>query len=326
MTSTHLAADEGNGDPDQALVDSLQTQAEENIQMQMPGLAPEEISTLRRLYNEQEAARQNPQAPTVVNKVRVLERGESPSIMIMERFDSTLVFSDRHGNPMEITTHRISDDGAANIIPLRHVGNGNDNAAPIVTQNDQGEETIVQPQSDNEVNGPIKGLIVVPRAAMRSTNITVMIRGEQFPIVLSVSTRSSIDTEKEVPYVQEMRLSWASTMPEAQALAGKFIGSDGGGALSQRMVSLVQGVPDDVLEPVPLEGSISEQVSLWHDTVNDEWYLRMAEHIEPWNIAVFDRTNDGLRGFSVIRLDGPPPRLIGFSVNGSYTTLVQSGR
>lgn len=299
-------------DTDEALVNSLQS-TREAIQAQMPGLEAEEIRVMREIYEEQESARQNPAPPKVTNQVNILERGESPALSIMERFDTTLVFADRHGNPMEITAYRISDEQAAALVPLH--------SQESLAQAQAGGEGDMIAAAPSANEGPIKGLIVTPNAIMRSTNITVMLRGQNFPIVLSLSTRSSQDRE-ELAFIQEMRLSWASTMPEAQALAGKFTGSNSGsGVLSHRMVSLVQGVPDSALEAVPLKGQVASQVSLWYDREEEEYYLRMAEHIEPWNISIADRTNDGLRGFSVIRLNGTPPRLIGLSVNGQYTTV-----
>jgi hypothetical protein len=316
--SISQAQDVELNDADEALVNSLQN-TREAIQAQMPGLTAEEIQVMREIYDENESARQNPSPPTVSNQITILERGESPALSIMERYDTTLVFADRHGNPMEITTYRISDDQAATLLPLHSQDN-----QKIVQSNagSDGGDSITPVQTADA--GPIKGLIVTPNAIMRSTNITIMLRGETFPIVLSLSTRSTRDAEEALAFIQEMRLSWASTMPEAQALAGKFSGSNnGGGVLSQRMVSLVQGVPDSALEPVALKGEASSQVSLWYDREKEEWYLRLAEHIEPWNISIADRTNDGLRGFSVIRLNGEPPRLIGLSVNGQYTTVEQ---
>lgn len=316
LTSS-FAQEQGNASPDEKLVENLQG-LEKAMRNQMPGLSADEIRVMRKLYNEQEAARQNPVPPTVTNKVTILERGESPSLDIMERFDTTLVFADRHGDPMEITAYRISDDEAAALVPLHG------SASNAMAENDAGDEDIITPDQGEE-DGPIKALIVTPLASMRSTNVTVMLRGQDFPIVLSLSTRSSVSDDIDLAYIQEMRLSWASLMPEAQALAGKFTGANGGGALSQRMVSLVQGVPDSALEEVPLRGELSRQVSLWQDKEEEDWYLRLGEHIEPWNISIKDRTNDGLRGFSVIRLDGAPPSVIGLSANGQYRTVEIKG-
>lgn len=315
-----LAMAEGDAsqlnDADAALVDNLQGM-ETALRQQMPGLSPDEIGIMRKIYNEQEAARQNPEPPKVTNRVNVLNRGESPEIDIMERFDTTLVFADRHGTPLEITAFRISDDEAATLVPLH----GYDDKTPIVeTEND---EELLLPSSDGEggEGGPIIGVVVTPNSTMRSTNITVMLRGQDFPIVATLTTRSSLDTEHELAFIQEMRLSWTSSMPRAEELAGKFTGSNGGGALSQRMVSLVQGIPDSALDPVPLRGEMARQVTLWHDKEDEQWYLRLAEHIEPWNISIDERTRDGLRGFTVIRLKGAPPSLIGLSVNGQYQTV-----
>lgn len=320
------AQSEEANETDKALVESLQ-QTREAMEEQMPGLSAEEIQIMQDIYDKQEGARQNPDPPSVNNEITILERGDSPGLEIMERFDTTLVFADRQGNPMEITAYRISDEEAATMLPLHTKDNENLLESDADQQggnqgNSQGGGQI-SPSSSGE-SGPIKGLIITPNAIMRSTNITVMLRGQSFPIVLSLSTRSTRDADESLAYIQEMRLSWASTMPEAEALAGKFTGSNNGnGALTQRMVSLVQGVPDSALEAMPLEGEASSQVSLWHDRENEEWYLRLAEHIEPWNISIADRTNDGLRGFSVIRLNGEPPSLIGLSVNGQYTTVKQ---
>lgn len=307
---------------DKALVENLQ-KTREAMKAQMPGLSAEQITVLQELYDEKQSARENPRPPTVSNKVTFLKRGESPGLTIMERFDTTLVFADRQGNPMEITAHKISDDSAAALVPLHTQEGGaviQDNARPA----SEGQIAPAEAVETAEELGPIKGLIVTPKSTMRSTNITVMLKGQTFPIVLSLSTRSTRNQDEALAYIQEMRLGWASIMPEAQALAGKFTGSNNGdGALSRRMMSLVQGVPDSALEPVELKGDAASQVSLWYDRENEEWYLRLGEHIEPWNISIADRTNDGLRGFSVIRLNGEPPKLIGLSVNGQYTTVQQ---
>lgn len=300
-------------DPDAALVDNLQAMGD-TIRSQMPGLTPDEISVMRRIYNDQEAARQNPKPPEVTNRVNILKRGESPSINIMERFDTTLVFADRHGNPLEITAFRISDEEAGSLLPLHGY---DENTALVTSDNEQG---LLLPSNDGE-SGPIVGLIVTPKAPMRSTNITVMLRGEDFPIVATLTTRSTLDTQHELAFIQEMRLSWTSSMPRAEELAGKFTGANGGGALSQLMVSLVQGVPDSALDPVPLRGELSRQVTLWHDKEEEEWYMRVPEHIQLWNISIRGQTRDGLRGYSVIRLNGSPPTLFGMSVNGRYQTV-----
>lgn len=310
---------------DASLVESLQAEQdvrEETISQGMPGLTPEEIITLRRLVNDREAARNNPEPPKVTNKVTLIERGDSPTINIMERFDTTLIFADRHGDPIEITDHRVNDENAATLVPLYS------NEMPEGQPASSGAESdMVSPDSGNESDGegPVTALVLIPEKAMRSTNITVKLKGQTHPIIITVSTRSSMDTSEELAYLQELRLTWVSNMPSAQAIAGKFIGSSGNTILSDSMVSLVQGIPTDNMVPKALEGSLSNQVSLWHDEVDDIWYLRMAEHIEPWNISIEDRTRDSLRGFIVAELQSEPPSLIGFTANGRYSTLTLIG-
>lgn len=312
---------------DAALVDSLQSEQEIRdgaLREGMPGLTPEDIRALRRLVNEQEAARNNPQPPTVTNKVSMLTRGESPTILIMERFDTTVMFTDRHGDPIEITSSRINDEQAAHLVPIHSQEMASVAPEPVPTDPD-----IVMPADstapDTGGQGAVKALIISPESAMRSTNLTVMLKGQSHPIVVTVSTRSSLNLEQELAYIQELRLSWVSNMPRAQALAGRFGGSAGGSSLSDAMLSLVQGVPSPDMVAKELEGPLATQVSLWHDEVEDIWYLRTADHIEPWNVSISDRTRDGLRGFTVTKLNGPPPRLIDMSANGQFSTLILSG-
>lgn len=308
---------------DATLVESLQADQEareDAVRQGLPGLNPKEIRTLRKLMNEQEAARNNPTPPTVTNQVTMLDRGESPTLHIMERFDTTIMFTDRHGDPIEITTSRINDKEAAKLIPiyLKNMPTGNPDGG--AEDNDLIMPDAAEEEGEGE-GGPVKALIIAPESAMRSTNITVMLKGETHPISLTVSTRSSINTDDELAYLQEMRLSWVSNMNSAQAAAGKFAGASGDTSLSDAMLSLVQGIPTANMVPVELEGALANQVSLWHDEVDEAWYLRMAEHIEPWNVSISDRTRDGLRGYTVARLNGAPPRLLDMSANGSFSTL-----
>lgn len=314
--------------PDEALVESLQNEEAVRaaaLQDGLPGLTPEEIRTLRRLLNEQEAARNNPEPPMVANKVIMLSRGESPTIQIMERFDTTIMFTDRHGDPIEIVASRINDEQAARLVPIR----SNDSARAVTASTEApSDPDIVMPVEEagaETSQGAVTGIIISPEAPMRSTNITVMLRGQSHPIVLTVSTRSSLNTEDELAYIQELRLNWVSNMPQAQALAGKFSGVGGNTSLSGAMLSLVQGVPTPNMTPRKLEGDLATQVGLWYDEVDEIWYLRMAEHIDVWNVSIADRTRDGLRGYTVAKLNGPPPRLIDMSANGRFTTLTVSG-
>lgn len=310
---------------DVALVESLQNEQEARsatLQEGMPGLSPEDIRILRQLLNEQEAARNNPEPPMVANKVTMLARGESPTVYIMERFDTTIMFTDRHGEPIQIESSRINDTEAAKLVPIK----SHDLAAPAPPQEPADSDTVMPiGEEDTIMDGIVKGLIISPQSAMRSTNITVMLKGQSHPIVLTVSTRSSLNTESELAYIEELRLSWVSNMPRAQALAGKFSGGAGDTSLSGAMLSLVQGIPTANMTPRKLEGALSSQVALWYDEVEEIWYLRMADHIDAWNVSIADRTRDGLRGYTVAKLNGAPPRLIDLSANGRFSTLTVSG-
>lgn len=310
---------------DADLVESLQKQQdarEQVMQEGLPGLAPEEIKTLRKLVNAQEAARNNPEPPSVTNQVSMLKRGESPVIQIMERFDTTVMFTDRHGSPIEITTWRINDQEAAKLVPIH-----SQDMPTGVPDAGADDSDLVMPDSDaaESGEGPVKALIITPESAMRSTNITAMLKGQSHPIVLTVSTRSSLNTGSELAYLQELRLSWVSNMNSAQEAAGKFSGSSGDTSLTGAMLSLVQGIPTDNMVAKELEGPLENQVSLWHDEVEDVWFLRMAEHIEPWNVSIADRTRDGLRGYTVAELNGAPPRLLDVSANGRFSSLTLKG-
>ena len=113
-------------------------------------------------------------------------------------------------------------------------------------------------------------------------------------------------------------------MPISQRASGKYrIGE----ALESNMLSLLQGVPSPELESIELYGELSSQVSLWKDATakrNPHYFMRIADHLSPWNISIDDQSHDRMRGFTVIRLKGAPPKSIGFSSNGKYQTVTQA--
>jgi len=318
-----------NAELDAALVESLQygedVTSEINEQMG-PRLSPAEIRALRDQLEMEEAARQNPIPPQVNNKVVTLERGESPTINIMQRFDTTLIFADRAGNPLTIRSSRVSDPEAAKVIPLH------DNPTVVYEDGENGDSSNPEEggfedprgqagQSGGEDNrGPVNALIISPSNSMRSTNLTVRVSGEDYPIILTLRTHPANNSDRTIAYMQEIRLDWMVSMPREQQLAGKYqVGSE----LGSEMISLLQGVPTQNLERVELEGGISSDMSLWRDATErvPEYYLRMADYISPWNVAIKDQSHDRMRGFTVIKIDGAPPRSIGVSANGKYQTV-----
>lgn len=322
LMTMSMPAHADTSNEDQTLIQNLQR--EQQLQESMPGLSGDDIRTLRKLLNEQEAARNNPKPPQVSNKINMIERGASPQIKIMDRFDTTVVFADRNGTPLEITGWRINDEKAAELIPIYSAVDGTD-VQGLLHPTRTGE---AQPAGEaDDDRGPANAIIISPKRVMRSTNITVTLRGQSYPLVLTVSTKSTLDKDQVVAFIRELRLSWVSTMPKASALAGKFAGSEGGSALSGDLLTLVQGVPSGDLENIGLEGPLSGQVSLWRDATSDEpvWYLRMADYIEPMNVAISDRTRDGMRGFTVMRLNGNPPKVLGVTANGQYSSLTITG-
>lgn len=332
------SASSGSADPDAQLVSQLQVDSETRqavVEGMGNRLTPAQIRAMREQLEMEEAARQNPQPPEVANKVISVERGQSPQITIMARFDSTLMFTDRTGEPINIRSWRISDRNAAELIPLHERGEGSESSevemvgpqtgggASSLGNNAGGSGDGGSEGADVTTKGagPVTGLIVSPRKSMRSTNITVRVKGETYPIIVTVSTRPSTQSSREVAFINEVRLNWIVDMPEVSRAAG---GYQHGSAISQGMLSLLQGVPGPHLESVELEGALSEQMSLWRDATkpNDPTYfLRLADHISVWNIAIADRSNDRMRGFSVIELQGMPPKSMGFTANGQYTTV-----
>lgn len=334
MTSVSHAQETGLS-PDQLLVEQLSFDEEtiSRVQSQMGDrLSPSEISALRRLMDMEEAARQNPIPPQVTNKVITIDRGESPTLDILQRYDTTLVFADRAGNPLNILSMRISDREAAELIPL-YAGESGSAPTPPTSSVDQAssespEELAIYgapgdqaPQAIKAGQGPVNAIIVSPRQPLRSTNITVRVEGEDYPIVLTVQSHTSHTMESELAYVNEIRLDWKVDMANSIRMAGKY---RVGEALEANMLSLLQGIPGPELSAVELEGELSSQVSLWKDATsrdNPTYFLRMADHLSPWNISIDDQSHDRMRGFTVIRLNGAPPKSIGFSNNGSYQTV-----
>ncbi|CAM3786908.1 DotH/IcmK family type IV secretion protein [Vreelandella rituensis] len=335
LGSFHTAqANEGkptNAELDARLVQMLQVDQEtmDSVRSQMGDrLAPEEIRALRQQLSLEEAARENPNPPTIANKVVTVKRSESPQIDIMERFDTTLVFSDRAGNPLKILSWRISDSESAELIPLHQTGGGSQGNQPNLVGDLPPSQMITEDTGaggDGGVaasgSGPVTGLIVSPRRSMRSTNITIRVEGETYPIILTIRSHPSTQTERELAYLNELRLDWIVNMPDIERAAGKYAYGE---ALEGAMLSLLQGIPSPELEGLELDGPLSDQMSLWRDATDRHsktYYLRMADHIAPWNISIADQSHDRMRGFTVIRLNGAPPKSMGFSANGQYTSI-----
>lgn len=321
-----------NEELDAALVEKLQYGPEvtEEISSRTgPRLTPAEIRALRDKLDLERAARGNPLPPKVKNKVLTLERGESPTINIMQRFDTTLVFADRAGNPLTIRSARVSDSEAATIIPLHDnpaaVYEDSDEGASQASGDSEGSANSFEPPRNptghsGEQRGPVNALIISPSKSMRSTNLTVRVEGEDYPIILTVRSHPSSSNERTIAYMQEVRLDWLVNMPREQQLSGKYqVGSE----LGEELISLLQGVPTPNLEKIELEGALKSEMSLWRDATErtSTYYLRMADYISPWNIAIADQSHDRMRGFTVIELQGAPPRSIGLSANGNYTTM-----
>lgn len=324
-----ISAMASNAALDAALVEKLQygeeISAELNAQMG-DRLSPAQIRALRDQLELEEAARQNPIPPRVSNKVVTLERGESPTIDIMQRFDTTLIFADRAGNPLTIRSARVSDPEAARLIPLH------DNATVVYEsgvearreaegQGDSFEDPRVQSEPANgSGKGAVNALIVSPSQSMRSTNLTVRVSGEDYPIILTIRSHPSNNTERTIAYMQEIRLDWLVNMSREEQLAGKY---QVGRELGSEMISLLQGVPTPNLQRVELEGGLSGDMSLWRDATSrtNSYYLRLADYISPWNVAIEDQSHDRMRGFTVIKINGAPPRSIGVSANGRYHTV-----
>ena len=110
-------------------------------------------------------------------------------------------------------------------------------------------------------------------------------------------------------------------MPDSLRMAGKY---RMGEALDNNMLSLLQGVPGPELSPVELNGALSSQMSLWKDATernNPTYFLRMADHLSPWNISIADQSHDRMRGFTVIKLNGAPPKSMAFSSNGEESSV-----
>lgn len=327
-----------NSEIDNRLIEQLSFDSEtlERVQGQMGERpSPSEIRALRYQLSLEEAARQNPTAPTITNQVLTVDRGQSPTLDIMQRFDTTIVFADRAGNPLNLKHWRISDESSAELIPLRDNERISAAVPPANPQSQQPPETDDfaiytgpnnQGQQDQEnasgsEEGVVNALIISPREAMRSTNITVRVEGEDYPIVLTVRSHPSTEVERELAYVNEIRLDWVVKMHPSMMMAGKY---QQGEALKSNMLSLLQGIPGPELRSVELNGSLSSQISLWRDATdrdNPTYFLRMADHLSPWNIAIADQSHDRMRGFTVIELNGAPPKAMGFTSNGQYSSV-----
>lgn len=325
-----------NSEIDNRLIDQLSFDSEtlERVQGQMGDRpTPSEIRALRYQLSLEEAARQNPTAPTITNQVLTVDRGQSPTLDIMQRFDTTIVFADRAGNPLNLKHWRISDESSAELIPLRdneRVAAAAPQANPESQQSPETDDFAIytgpnnqgqQSQANSGQEGVVNALIISPREAMRSTNITVRVEGEDYPIVLTVRSHPSTEVERELAYVNEIRLDWVVKMHPSMMMAGKY---QRGEALKSNMLSLLQGVPGPELRSVELSGNLSSQISLWRDATNRDnptYFLRMADHISPWNIAIADQSHDRMRGFTVIELNGVPPKAMGFTSNGQYSSV-----
>lgn len=171
----------------------------ESSRRQILPVDPEQIFELRKGFEKAEKAKIEGVQPKVFSGTRnisIRPGGQQPKITLTKGYVSSIIFQDATGAPWPIDSARVGDDSLYSV-PFEN-----------------------KSEPDGGVNGPRNLLTIVPLLASGSSNLVVILEGQDVPIILLLQSTLPTSKQRKTDTLVAFRVDERGPNAEAPVVGG----------------------------------------------------------------------------------------------------------